>query len=770
MQYFSIPTQLSNYFKCRKWSLLEYQISFLEQFFNDKNKRFLLLSSTGTGKTITSFFPIIIKSLQDINCRVFYISPIRSLINDLEKNLKNILKELCLDLIVEKRTSDETYHKKIKQINNPPHITLTTPESLALLVANPKSSKLLDKVSYIIIDELNDLINSKRGDLLVLCLSFLQKINPNIKIIGCSAISQNLSYLKSWISCKEKVITIKNQDKKKINIEILPVKNLPTSGHYFSFDFNSIIKILKNKKSLIFVNTRAQSEILFNELQKSYPQLRLGIHHGSLSRSVRQLNERGFVLNKFDSLICTSSLELGIDWKNIDNVINIGTPKSVNRLIQRAGRSNHDIKGQSISYLVPTNKLEYLECLACKKLVEKGSFDELTEKKGSKDVLCQYLLIRACRDSFSPDIILNEIKSTYAYKDIELQEFNSILQFICNGGYILNRYDKWKKLVKNLNGTYTIKDNKVRRNILINVGTIVDSTDIKIIDKKGRLIGLVEDSFFNSIKIGESFIFSGDTFKCIKLNSDEIIVDSVKKKSKKVPVYWGGTMSITSNLSQEIIKIFNRKDLPPTICNFINSQKKKSILPSNNCIIIEKFSLTDGEYLCFHSFMGRETNQTISNLLINFLKNLNIDPINYYANEYSVCIFFMHKTEIKVSILDDFFAQEFKNIDFLNSLIAKKIFKEVAFISGLVNKNSIEKKFKKKFVNCDILFDTLMKYDPEHIILKITREEIQNHFLKKSQFYKLKEINYQFVELDQISEFSRIIINEKEKIKISELL
>lgn len=772
MKQMKIPDKFNDFLKRKNWKLFKYQIEFLGYSQLDL-KRFIISSDTGTGKTFTMFLPIIINALKNKKEMFIYVSPLKSIINDLYENLSFIIKDLSIDIKIGKRTGDESYLLKKKQIKEPTNILLTTPESLALMISNKEINNFFKNISYLAIDELNEMINTKRGDQLSLIISHIISLNKSIKIIAASTTIDNYSYLSNWISFNKVVKIIKNNHSKRIKLNILNSPNIPNYGHSVNFALDDIYKIIKGKKTIIFVNTRAQSEILFNNFFMKFPEFKIGVYHGSLSKKVRLDTEKKIKVGKISSLVSTSSLEMGIDWKDIDKVINIGAPKSVNKIVQRSGRSNHNFYSTSEALLVPTNKFEYLECLALKRLVALKKFDKLNEKKGSKDVLCQHLLLLSCNSQLDPEKTYHDIKTSYSYSHLTKSEFYKMISFVHNGGYALQNYNEIKKLKKLSNGNFIIKDEINRRNVLMNAGTIINSSSIKIKSTKGNLLGTVEDSFINLIKVNDSFNFAGMSLICVKVLSEEIIVKMKKGRANKVPVYWGGSIPLKSNLSQEILNILeedNLKEVPLQIKSFIDKQKKTSGIPTKKEILIEKFPHYNGEYIFFHTFLGRETNQTLSNLLIQFLRKKQIFVINYLLNDYSFGVYFNLKTNLKKNDLTNFFKFDLNTLKSLDTTVAKRIFKEIAIISGLVKQNDIYTKKTNNFINCDIIFETLKKYEPNHIILKITEEEIEKHFLHSSQIYKFKNLKFNFNELTKYSEFSHSLLMEKEKIKATEPL
>ncbi len=769
-----LPKKFDFFLKEEKWQLFKYQIEFLNNVESTLYQSFLISSDTGTGKTFTLFLPKLIEGLKNNNLKMIYISPLRSIISDIFDRLNYIKKSLGLEITIGKRTGDESSQSKKKQIEDPVDILLTTPESLALMITKKECDQIFLQTSYIAIDEINELINTKRGDQLILTLSVILNVNKKIKIFSSCSNLNNFKHISNWLNFNGKLKIIQNDYKKKINLEIFHLDNLPDYGHSADYALEKISKMITNKKTIIFVNTRAQSEILFKNLQLNYPNLKIGIYHSSLSRKVRDNTEKQMQNNQIDSVISTSSLEMGIDWKNIDKIINIGAPKSINRIIQRAGRSNHNYNGISESLLIPTNKFEYIECHALKNLILTNNCDEVIEKKGSKDVLCQHLLLISCRSSFNVNKEYSRIIKNFPYRKLKKNDFKQIISFIFDGGYVLQKYEDYSKLKKLKNGNFIIKNEKLRKNILMNAGTIIDSSNIKIKTINGKLLGTVEQSFVDSIKEKDSFIFAGTTLICIKIKSEEIIVNKVKKKTEKVPVYWGGNLPLKSHLSNEILRIidnYKKINLPKIINIFLKKQEEKSLLPNENKIVIEKFPYLNGEYIFLHTFLGRETNQSLTNVIINFLNNRNIHVVNYVLNDYSFGLFFEKKTLLNKNDFSQFFKSKIYQTNLLDTAIAKRIFKEVAMISGLIKKNDIfSKKRSYNFINSDIIFDTIRKYETNHIILKITEEEIKNHLIQTSQIKKLKEKSMYFINLEKYSEFSKSLIMEKEKIKANEPL
>ena len=419
-----------------------------------EKKDILINAPTGTGKTLASLLAPIINFSEDVKSGSFttlYISPLKSLIYDISRNLDEYLKAANLKISIETRTGDTSAYNKQKQLKNPPNFLITTPESFALMMSYQNSNVYFSNIKYIIIDELHSIIHTKRGDLLTLNLARLTSFAPEAIKIALSATIKNTTNTLNYFSNSKKKKCINPKIIKKISIEILNSVNLiPWSGHMATYAIKDIYTYIKSYNStIIFVNTRAQAEYVFQNLWKiNKDNLNIAIHHGSLDRQLRLNIENKMFEGKLNCIVATSSLELGLDWSNVDLVMQIGAPKGISRIIQRIGRSNHDINKTSKAILIPTNKFEYLECLAAKDALYKNIFEELEEKNGSLDVLAQHINGVACSSSFKATELYINVKQAWPYRNLTKNTFNSVLNFVYNGGYVLKNYNSFARLKK----------------------------------------------------------------------------------------------------------------------------------------------------------------------------------------------------------------------------------------------------------------------------------------------------------------------------------
>ena len=414
---------IDNWLKKNNWSFYNHQIETLK--LSENGFDVLLVAPTGGGKTLAGFLP----SLNDLinnkseknKLHTLYISPLKALTIDVHRNLTSPIEDQGLDIRVETRTGDTSAYKKNRQKILPPHMLMTTPESLALLLSNKESKDYFKDLKYLIIDEIHVLVNSKRGDLLSLNLSRINSMSPDCKRIGLSATVKNKKTVLKFLTSKKKAKILNVEETSLPKIEILETKTrVPWSGHMASYAIKDIYqKIKKSSLTIVFVNTRAQAELVFNKLwQENDNNLRIAIHHGSLEKEIRRKVENLMSLGKIDCVVATSSLDLGIDWGDVDLVIQIGSPKGISRFLQRIGRSNHKFDEPSNALLVPSNRFEYLECLSAINSIKNKLLDETKEKKGSLDVLAQHILGVACSEPFQVDDLYNQVINAWPYRNL----------------------------------------------------------------------------------------------------------------------------------------------------------------------------------------------------------------------------------------------------------------------------------------------------------------------------------------------------------------
>ena len=768
---------IDNWLKKNNWAIYNHQIETLK--LSENGYDVLLVAPTGGGKTLAGFLP----SLNDLinnkpkknNLHTLYISPLKALTIDVHRNLTSPIEDQGLDIRVETRTGDTSAYKKNRQKVLPPDMLMTTPESLALLLSNKESKDYFKNLKYLVIDEIHTLVNTKRGDLLSLNLSRISSISPDCKRIGLSATVKNKNAVLKFLTSKKKAKTLNVEETSVPKIDILETNNrVPWSGHMASYAIRDIYqKIKKSSLTIVFVNTRAQAELVFNKLwQENDNNLRIAIHHGSLEKEIRRKVESLMSLGKIDCVVATSSLDLGIDWGDVDLVVQIGSPKGISRFLQRIGRSNHRFDEPSNALLVPSNRFEYLECLSAINSIKNKLLDETKEKKGSLDVLAQHILGVACSEPFQVDELYNQVINAWPYRNLTKIKFFEVLEFVKNGGYSLKHYEQYSKIGVNKDKFYAIKNKSVRNRYRLNVGTIVESYMLKV--KLGnRTLGQVEEWFIEGLNEGDTFLFSGRVLEYQSISNNNVIVKSTSDTQPKIPSYAGGRLPLSTELSIEVRKLLSKKkfwkNFPNQINEWLKLQSKFSNLPSLNGLLVETFPrLMRGKkrfFLICYTFEGRNANQTLGFLMSKKMQRIGYKPISFVATDYALAIWSINEvTDVNIILNDDLMLDDL--YEWLEETpLLKKNFRDAAIISGLIERSipGQKKTGKQVLFNSDLIFNVLKKHEPKHLLLEVAREDSYRGLIdldRLSEFLKRIEKNIAHEKLDRISPLAVPLILE----------
>jgi len=766
-----------NWLKKNNWAIYNHQIETLK--LSENGYDVLLVAPTGGGKTLAGFLP----SLNDLinnkpkknKLHTLYISPLKALTIDVHRNLTSPIEDQGLDIRVETRTGDTSAYKKNRQKVLPPHMLMTTPESLALLLSNKESKVYFKDLKYLVIDEIHTLINTKRGDLLSLNLSRINSISPDCKKIGLSATVKNKNAVLKFLTSKKKAKTLNVEETSVPKIDILETNNrVPWSGHMASYAIRDIYqKIKKSSLTIVFVNTRAQAELVFNKLwQENENNLRIAIHHGSLEKEIRRKVESLMSSGKIDCVVATSSLDLGIDWGDVDLVVQIGSPKGISRFLQRIGRSNHRFDEPSNALLVPSNRFEYLECLSAINSIKNKLLDETKEKQGSLDVLAQHILGVACSEPFQVDELYNQVINAWPYRNLTKIKFFEVLEFVKNGGYSLKHYEQYSKIGVNKNKFYAIKNKSVRNRYRLNVGTIVESYMLKV--KLGnRTLGQVEEWFIEGLNEGDTFLFSGRVLEYQSISNNNVIVRSTSHTQPKIPSYAGGRLPLSTELSIEVRKLLSKKqfwkNFPNQINEWLKLQSQFSNLPSLNGLLVETFPrLMRGKkrfFLICYTFEGRNANQTLGFLMSKKMQRIGYKPISFVATDYALAIWSINEViDVNIILNDDLMLDDL--YEWLEETpLLKKNFRDAAIISGLIERSipGQKKTGKQVLFNSDLIFNVLKKHEPKHLLLEVAREDSYRGLIdldRLSDFLKRIEKNITHEKLDRISPLAVPLILE----------
>ncbi len=728
----ALPPIIQDWFAARGWDIHPHQQSMLDQA---DAPALLLIAPTGGGKTLAGFLPTLAALSEGGHkgLHTLYVSPLKALAADIKRNLRRPVEEMGLPIRIEDRTGDTSYTQKRRQRADPPHILLTTPESLALLLSYEDAPRIFGSLQRIIVDEIHALSESKRGDQLMLCLSRLQTLAPQMRRVGLSATVENPAAIAAELARHPDPCPILQADPgPDPDISMLVTDEQPPwAGGGAAYAIPAVLEQVKQHKTiLIFHNTRAQAEIFFHKLWlANTDDLPIGIHHGSLAREQREKVEAAMVAGQLRAIVCTGSLDLGIDWGDVDLVIQVGAPKNVKRLIQRIGRANHRYNAPSKALLVPANRFEVVECIAALEAVKEHDLDGDPKGDGPRDVLCQHILIRACAGPFDETDLFEEIRTVGAYRALSRAAFDDCLDFCATGGYALRAYDKWQRLQQRPDGQWQLRDPRAAQRIRMNIGTIQDTDTLKV-RMRGNLkpLGEVEESFAATLTPGDTFLIGGQVVRYEGLKEMTVEVSRRADKTPKIATFMGTKFANSTQLSHRILRMFDQPDwpeLPHHTAEWLALQRRHSKLPEADRILVETFPHEGRHHICAYGFAGRNAMQTLGMLMTQRMEDLSLHPLGFVATDYATLIWSLDPVEDPSPLFDASSLRDDFETWLSGNAVMKRTFRGAATIAGLIERNlpQARKTGRQATFSSDILYDTLAKYDPDHLMLRITREE-----------------------------------------------
>lgn len=730
----TLPLAFEDWFANRGWGIHPHQ---REMLIRAASPALLLIAPTGGGKTLAGFLPTLSELAGGAHSglHTLYISPLKALAADIGRNLSTPIREIGLPVRVEDRTGDTPATRKKRQRSDPPHILLTTPESLALLLSYEDAPRMFSGLQRVIVDEIHALADSKRGDQLMLGLARLQTLCPDMRRVGLSATVEDPASIARFLARHPDVCEILHADPGPApDIRMLETeKPPPWSGGGAKYAIPAVLsEVEKHRTTLIYHNTRAQAEIFFHNLWHANTRnLPIGIHHGSLDRAQRQKVEAAMVAGKLRAIVCTGSLDLGIDWGDVDLVIQVGAPKNVKRLVQRIGRANHRYNAPSKALLVPANRFEVIECVAALQAAREHDLDGDPRTRGPQDVLCQQILITACAGPFNADQLYEELKTTGDYCDLKQNEFDDCLSFVATGGYALRSYDRWQRLQQRTDGRWQLRDPRLAQKIRMNIGTIQDIDTLKVRLKNrrgGKALGEVEESFAATLTPGDTFVIGGKVVRYESLRELTVEVTNRPGRKPKFAVFSGTKFSTSTQLSERILRMFQQvswPELPRHTADWLTLQKNISELPSPDRLLIESFPHEGREHTCVYGFAGRNAMQTLGLLLTQRMESEGLHPMGFVSTDYATLIWGLDAVVDPVPLLQAGTLRSAFETWLAGNAVMKRTFRASATIAGLIDRNTMagKKSGRQTMFSSDILYDTLVKYDPDHLMLQITREE-----------------------------------------------
>jgi ATP-dependent Lhr-like helicase len=761
-----LPEVITRWFADKGWQPRRHQLEMLAAARAGRNA--LLVAPTGAGKTLAGF----LASLSDLietpsdGLHTLYVSPLKALAVDVQRNLLTPIEEMGLPIRVETRTGDTPSDRKTRQRVRPPQILLTTPESLSLLLSHEDSVLLFANLKTIVIDEVHAFATGKRGDLLSLAMARLQKLAPDMRRVALSATVSDPEAYQGWLSPHGDTDTVDvvlgdPGAEAEIAIMLPEDERIPWSGHSGRWATENVMREIEaHKTTLIFCNTRSLAELIFQDLWSANEKhLPIGIHHGSLSIEARRKVESAMAADKLRGLVCTASLDLGVDWGNVDLVIQMGAPKGSSRLLQRIGRANHRLDEPSQAILVPGNRFEYLEARAALDAIDEGELDPEIFRMGALDVLAQHIMAAACAAPFQEAEMLEEVRSAAPYAGLSAELFGQVLSYIESGGYSLKAYDRFRRLTRDPDGTWRVSHPRFIQQHRMNAGIIVDAPLLDVRFRGGRKLGTVEEQFGAQLGPGDTFFFAGLVLEVEKIDGTDIIVHATKKGAR-IPTYLGARMAMSTNLAERVREFLCDRAqwprFPEDVRDWLEVQGERSILPRPDQLLVETFPHEHRHYMVAYSFEGWNAHQSLGMLITRRMESAGLKPLGFVSNDYALACYGLEPIIDPAALLSrDILEDEF--VEWVeNSSLLKRAFREVALIGGLVERNHPGKRKTGKQVSfsTDLIYDVLRRYEPDHLLLRAAWEDARARLTDVGRLARLLDRAQEtmvHVELDRVS-------------------
>ncbi|MGA1275468.1 MAG: ligase-associated DNA damage response DEXH box helicase [Gemmobacter sp.] len=723
----SVPAPLAGWFAARGWQLHPHQRAMLARAAEAAT---LLIAPTGGGKTLAGFLPTLAElgAAPPPGLHTLYVSPLKALTADIARNLRAPVEGAALAIRIEDRTGDTGATQRRRQRADPPHILLTTPESLAVLLAQEDAGLTFAGLSRVVVDEAHALAETKRGDQLALLIARLGTLAPGLRRVGLSATVEDPPALARWLGAGEAAGIVTADPGPAPDIAILPTALPPpwAGGGGRHAIPEVLAEIAAHRTTLVFHNTRAQAELFFRDLWAANADaLPIAIHHGSLARETRARGESALGAGELRGVVCTGSLDLGLDWGAVDLVIQVGAPKNVKRLVQRIGRANHTHAAPSKARLVPANRFEEIECVAALEAVAAHDLDGEGRSNGGLDVLCQHLLLTAAAGPFEAEALWSEVRRAGPYAGLARADFDACLDFVATGGYALRAYDRWQRLMLR-EGRWRLRDPRAARVIRMNLGTIIDRGMTKVRLRGGAHLGEVEEEFAATLAPGDTFLIGGEVVRVEGLGEMALEVSRAPGREPRIAVYNGTKFATSTVLADRMLGLLaDPAPLPPRPARWVARQAEVSHLPGRERLLVESFPHEGREWLCLYGFSGRNAQQTLGLLVTKALEDAGLRPLGFVASDYATLIWGLDAPAEVAPLLRPEALRAGLDGWLAGNQVMKRAFRGVATIAGLVERNqpAAARSPRARAFSTDIIHDTLRRYDPDHLLLRITRTE-----------------------------------------------
>lgn len=722
----------------------------------------LLVAPTGGGKTLAGFLPSLIELSErgprpafgpGSGVHTLYISPLKALTVDVERNLMTPIREIGLNIHVESRTGDTKQSKKQRQREFPPDILLTTPEQLALFCAWDGARSYFADLKCVVLDEVHAIWSGKRGDLLSLALGRLQAFAPDMRRVALSATVDDPAMIAGWLrpgvpaptGGEGNVRIVRGDPGSPPVIDVLVSQgHVPWAGHTGQHAMPEVYQaIAAARLTLVFVNTRWQAEFVFQQLWAINDEnLPIALHHGSLAAEQRRKVEAAMARGELRAVVCTSTLDLGIDWGDVDLVIQLAAPKGASRLVQRIGRANHRLDEPSRALMVPASRFETLECQAAREAVAENAFDWEPIHVGTLDTLAQHVMGLACSEPFRVEALHAEVTGCGPYRDLSYEAFEEVVDFVATGGYALRTYDKFARIVRDRDGFWRVRTPQIAQRHRMNVGTIVTAATLSVRVASGRggalrqrvggrKIGEAEEHYFEQMSPGDTFVFAGQVWAFQGISGLDALVTHATDRDPKIPSYGGSKFPLSTSLAVRVRAMIQDRDhwrvLPADVREWLELQERRSLIPTADSLLIETFQRGDRHFMVCYPFEGRLAHTTLAMLLTRRLDRAGVGPLGFVCTDYALAVWAIRPLD--GLDFDDLFQPDMLGDDLEawleESFMMKRSFRDCALIAGLIERRQpgAEKSGRQVTFSTDLIYDVLRRHQPDHLLLRTARAD-----------------------------------------------
>lgn len=740
-----LPSRFADWFAAQGWSPRAHQLEMVARA--QAGRDALLIAPTGGGKTLAGFLPSLVE-LADRprearrGVHTLYISPLKALAVDVERNLARPIREMGLDVIAESRTGDTGIARRQRQKVRPPDILLTTPEQLALFCAWEGSRLYFEDLACVIVDEIHALHASKRGDLLALGLARLSALAPRARRVGLSATVDDPDVIRRWLGHGDRPVDlVRGPAGAAPQVDLLlSGGRTPWAGHTAQHAMAEVYQAIREARTaLVFVNTRFQAEFAFQELWKlNEDNLPIALHHGSLAAEQRRKVEAAMARGELKAVVCTSTLDLGIDWGDVDLVIQLASPKGASRMVQRIGRANHRLDEPSRALFVPANRFETLECQAAREAIAENRLDGDPARTGALDVLAQHLLGCACAEPVPEADLFDEVRKAGPYRDLSPEDFARTLDLTATGGYALSSYDRFRRMVHGPDGLWRVRNAETARRHRLNLGAILspDVLSVRVVQGArlvgGRKIGEIEEGYFEMLDPGDTFVFAGQVWSLAAITGMDVLVRPARSEDPNMPSWGGSKFALSSYLAARVRRMMSDETawarLPPDVREWLDLQRRRSRIVAEDEMLVETFPRGRRHFLVAYPFEGRLAHTTLAMLLTRRLERAGAQPLGFVCNDYALAVWSLKPLD--GLDMDDLFAQDMLGDDLedwlAESFMMKRAFKGCAIIAGLIERRfpgEPRKTGRQVTFSTDLIYDVLRRHQPDHLLLRCAREE-----------------------------------------------